>query len=399
MRAADPPGALAAGLVAGAFGGRQVLRVDDAEPLVGHLLQGSRSGRTRRSPPRPPAAGRSGRTRRSPAVRSRPPWRTHDSRISEGSCARSSSSGVGPVAVRRAGAVDGDASAASVGLAPGAADGPAAARDPPRTAQAPAEPAMRSTTATSRAARTRVDATTSVARRVAVGPVVVPLAERLDAVEDHGLLDALEPARAAFHEADGRDRPDQPADGVGDEDLARPGLAAHPRGDVDRGPDEPLLGLHGLARVDADADLDGRPIRLAGVVVRRAHDRQPALDGAARRGEHDVEAVALGLDLRAAELGDLAPDDAPVPVEEGGRGRVAVRLHEPRVVAQVGEQEPVGSRRDDGLRTVGSLHHGTVPRARRPRADAGAAATRPDACHDRRVASSLPVGGNLLGAG
>ena len=197
--------------------------------------------------------------------------------------------------------------------------------------------------------------------------MVVALAQRLDAVQDHGLFDALEPPRSALDEADRRDRPDQPADRVGDEHLARAGLAAHARGDVDRGPDEPLHGLHGLARVDPDADLDRRATRLAGLVLRGAHDRQPALDGAARRGEHDVEAVALGLDLRAAELGDLAPDETPVPVEEGGRGGVAVRLHELRVVAQVGEQEPVGTRRDDGHQRSGSLLGGTVPRGRRRR--------------------------------
>jgi len=44
-------------------------------------------------------------------------------------------------------------------------------------------------------------------------------------------------------------------------------------------------------------------------------DGQPALDGAARRGEDDVEAVSLGLYLRAAELGDSGADELAVLVE------------------------------------------------------------------------------------
>ena len=49
----------------------------------------------------------------------------------------------------------------------------------------------------------------------------------------------------------------------------------------------------------------------------------------------------LAMAFAEAELGDSCPDERSVRIEQRCRRSVAVSLHVPRVVAKVGEQEPV----------------------------------------------------------
>ncbi len=71
-----------------------------------------------------------------------------------------------------------------------------------------------------------------------------------------------------------------------------------------------------------------------------ARDRKAAADRAAHRIEDDVEAVALGLDLRAVELGYQTSDKRAISLEEPSSGGGAVVLDEFGVAPQVGEEKP-----------------------------------------------------------
>ena len=65
-----------------------------------------------------------------------------------------------------------------------------------------------------------------------------------------------------------------------------------------------------------------------------------------RGGEHDIEAIPLGLDLGAAQRRDLTSDDRSICLEELGRRLVTGALDEARVVPQVGKEECAGRFRD-----------------------------------------------------
>ena len=95
------------------------------------------------------------------------------------------------------------------------------------------------------------------------------------------------------------------ADGLAHQDLARARLGADPRCDVHGGADVPAVGLDLLAGVDADPD----PNRLLGGSPCCGRDRKAAAHRAAHGVEDDVEAVAFGLDLRAAKPPDLGPGE------------------------------------------------------------------------------------------
>jgi hypothetical protein len=162
-------------------------------------------------------------------------------------------------------------------------------------------------------------------------------------VQRQRLRDALELAAAAGVEVDGQRGARQPPHRVRHEQLASAGLTADASSDVDRRADVALVGLDRLARVDADPDADRATVRpgCRGAI----EDREPALHGAAGRGEDDVEAVAFGLDLGAAEAADDVADERPVRLEERRCRLIAVGLDVSRVVAEVGEQESVRSGR------------------------------------------------------
>ena len=117
---------------------------------------------------------------------------------------------------------------------------------------------------------------------------------------------------------------------------------AHPGGDVHRAADGTLPGGERLARVDPDPDADRalRGARRPGGV----DDREPGLDRRRGGGEDDVDAVALGADLRALLRGDRVADERAVRREQLRRGVVAVRVDEGGIAAQVAEEEAVGPR-------------------------------------------------------
>jgi hypothetical protein len=103
-----------------------------------------------------------------------------------------------------------------------------------------------------------------------------------------------------------------------------------------------------------NADTDANRLFLVG--LRCSADRKTAADGAAHGVEDDVEAVTLGLDLRAAEARDLLSGERAVPRQELRRRGGPALLHEVRVATEVREQEAAGDRalsvdRHDGDRS------------------------------------------------
>jgi len=106
------------------------------------------------------------------------------------------------------------------------------------------------------------------------------------------------------------------------------------------GPDVSAVGLDCLAGMDSDTDADRLVLRgLCG-----CSDREAAPDCAAHGVEDDVEAVALGLDLRTAEPPDLISGESPIPCQELRSRRGATAFHEVGVAPEVREQEAPGDR-------------------------------------------------------
>jgi hypothetical protein len=132
-----------------------------------------------------------------------------------------------------------------------------------------------------------------------------------------------------------------------DKQFARSGLGADARRDVHRGPDVSLDGLGDLAGMDPDPDAH-RVHRIA--LGRRGGGleyRQPAFDGGRGRREHDVEAVALGPDLGAAEAFHDLANERSIRREQLDRGLIATRLDEAGVITQIGEEEAMRGRGRD----------------------------------------------------
>jgi hypothetical protein len=118
-------------------------------------------------------------------------------------------------------------------------------------------------------------------------------------------------------------------------------LCADPGRDVDGRSDVSAVGLDRLAGVDADADAD---LLVRSSSLGLGDDREAAPDGTADGVEDDVEAVALGLDLRAAESPDSLPDERAVPGQKLRGGCGTTLLHEGRVAPEVREQEAASDR-------------------------------------------------------
>jgi hypothetical protein len=92
--------------------------------------------------------------------------------------------------------------------------------------------------------------------------------------------------------------------------------------------------------MDPDTDADRLVLRgLCG-----CSDREAAPDCAAHGVEDDVEAVALGLDLRAPESPDRVPGKSAVPRQKLRCRCGAVPLHEVRVTPEIREQEAASDR-------------------------------------------------------
>src|SRR4029453_15049265 len=122
-------------------------------------------------------------------------------------------------------------------------------------------------------------------------------AGKLDRIELPGVGDALEAVGAAV--AEGEPGPgDQVLDRPRADDLARPGGRHHPGGDVHGDPADVLAEQLDLARVQPHPDLQAQ-------VAQAGADGGAGPDGPGRPVEGGQEPVAGGLDLAAAEAGQL----------------------------------------------------------------------------------------------
>ena len=93
--------------------------------------------------------------------------------------------------------------------------------------------------------------------------------------------------------------------------------------------------------MDSDADGNRLPVGYSVSLRSGFKNRHATADRAAGRPEDDVEAIALGPDLRSCKLLDRAPNERAIRSQELRRRVVAVRLDKVAVIAQVGEQEAV----------------------------------------------------------
>jgi len=160
-----------------------------------------------------------------------------------------------------------------------------------------------------------------------------------DAVDAWRVVDPLQhEAGALGHHRHARAR-DEATHRLRDQELARRGHLREPGGHDHRFADElPLVRLR-LPGVDPDTDLH-RPVRsLDGVPLGLAEDRHRAAERGGRRSEHDVEAVAFRLQLRALGARDLGADEPAVVADQRHGGRVSVVLYEARVFTEVCEEE------------------------------------------------------------
>lgn len=123
------------------------------------------------------------------------------------------------------------------------------------------------------------------------------------------------------------------------EDLTGASLAAEPGGQVQRSTPVAALDRDGLAGVQPDSDREGQ-LR---VVQRLLHEPSLEVDrGADRvpgRGEHAQRLVPAELEQCATADLDSVAREVGKPGRELGRSLVASLLREPRVSANVGDQE------------------------------------------------------------
>ena len=132
--------------------------------------------------------------------------------------------------------------------------------------------------------------------------------------------------------------PHQRAHRIGHEVSSGFGLLGEARGEDHRRADVRPVVLHRFAGVDADADPE-RKVRVALVVgLGPPRDPEGATDRVAGRGEDEIEAVALGLDLHAALRANLRAHDRPESSNETRGGGITMRLDEHGVVAEIGEE-------------------------------------------------------------
>src|SRR5438128_5608182 len=124
----------------------------------------------------------------------------------------------------------------------------------------------------------------------------------------------------------------------------------------------------GLTGVDPDAD-PKRKVRVALVVrFRPPRDAQCAPHRITWGVEHEVEAVAFGLDLDSPLGTDLCAHDRPVRAKQPRRRGIAASFYESRVVTKIGEE----IRSDDTTR-----HARIVPAAQWPPGNGSAAGGAP----------------------
>ncbi len=149
---------------------------------------------------------------------------------------------------------------------------------------------------------------------------------------------------ASIQISDAFDRASEMDHALAGDDLARIGLRAEPRGQVECSPPVAALDHDGLADVQSYPDGKGqiRPGRRLLEEPRLKRHRRP--DRATRRSEDHESLVATQLHLGSVPIVYLLPDDGREPGGKVG-GVIAALAGEPRVSADVRDQEgpePVG---------------------------------------------------------
>jgi len=135
-------------------------------------------------------------------------------------------------------------------------------------------------------------------------------------------LELVPPAKLELHL---RDRADELAHDLRDQDLAAFRLARHAGCDVDRGTEDVAALLDHLAGVEADADAELSLRVLLAVFGDRLLDVERAFHPVTRGAEADHEAVAETLDAPARVLADLLVDDRLVSPHDLVRSGEATR--------------------------------------------------------------------------
>ena len=144
--------------------------------------------------------------------------------------------------------------------------------------------------------------------------------------------DALQLVRPAIVEGE-PGTGDEVANGLRDEDLARPGLRGDPGTDRDSDSRDLSVEQLALARMDPGADLEAE---LLDVVT----DRDRAPDGSCRPVEACEEPVARGVELAAVEPRQSRAHTAVMLADEAGPGTIAQLRRTGSRSDQVGEEDP-----------------------------------------------------------
>src|SRR5207302_2599380 len=151
-----------------------------------------------------------------------------------------------------------------------------------------------------------------------------------DLVQPPAVGESLQLVPAAEVELHLRDRSDQLAHDLGNQDLAALGLARDAGRDVDGGAENVAGLLDHLTGVEADADAQLPFGVLFAVLADRLLDVERALDAVARRAEADHETVAETLDPASRVLADHVVDDRLVRLHDLVRRGEAPRRKETR---------------------------------------------------------------------
>ncbi len=133
--------------------------------------------------------------------------------------------------------------------------------------------------------------------------------------------------------------PRQPGGRVADDHFAARGSAAQAGGDVQRrSPKAPVLQLHRLAGVDADADAK-RDVEVPRRLVELRLQVHGGADRLTRRREDDERLIPAHLDELAVVRLDVLVDDLGESLRQRGGSLVAALLGVAGVPPDVGDQE------------------------------------------------------------
>ncbi len=149
--------------------------------------------------------------------------------------------------------------------------------------------------------------------------------------------------QAAVYVADATHRAREVDDLLAGQDLARGGLAAQARSEIDGAAAVALVDRHGLTGVEADPDRERHLGRCPCLLEQASLEVDGRPDGLPRRVEGDQRLVTAHLDQAAARGLDLLAHDGCEAGRQGCRRFVASAGREARVAADVGDQEALDS--------------------------------------------------------